>query len=200
MSSMAIQVLDSLMSNRNVGTSLSLSTLHINLYTSRSLVTWSMCIYYVHTHWHHCRIISPTLQTFGCSVKDSWASPKPIVVGPDQVIWEEKDHVEKMELLVHISDVQGEAIRELQTSQNLGETEVTLWTKDRCNTSAHTTCICHINNERRRWRRYLPNNLGKEIGWHNHIWFERFQQTTKMFIIRFFNLFVVIFCNHTKYK
>ena len=38
------------------------------------------------------------------------ASTKPIVE-LDQIIWEEKDNVAKMELLVYISDVWGQAIR-----------------------------------------------------------------------------------------
>ena len=46
-------------------------------------------------------------------------SKKPDLPGPDQVTWEEKDLVAKMELLAHISDVQGEAVRKLQTSHQI---------------------------------------------------------------------------------
>ena len=51
----------------------------------------------------------------------SVSSLKPDTPGPDQVIWEEKDLVAKMELLAHISDVQGEAVRKLQTSHQIWE-------------------------------------------------------------------------------
>ena len=51
----------------------------------------------------------------------SGSSLKPDLPGHDQVIWEEKDLVAKMELLAHISDVQGEAIRKLQTSNQIWE-------------------------------------------------------------------------------
>ena len=51
----------------------------------------------------------------------SGSSLKPDTPGPDQVIWEEKDLVAKMELLAHISDVQGEAVRKLQTSHQIWE-------------------------------------------------------------------------------
>ena len=46
----------------------------------------------------------------------SGLSTKPEVHEPNQNIWEKKDLVEKMELLAHISDVQGEAVKKLQTS------------------------------------------------------------------------------------
>ena len=51
----------------------------------------------------------------------SGLSTKPDLPRPDQVIWGEKDLVAKMELLGDISNVQGGAIRKLQTSHQIWE-------------------------------------------------------------------------------
>ena len=63
-------------------------------------------------------IIIPTLQTLGCSVK---GINKTCSRHAWSIIWEDKDLVAKMELLEHISDVQGEAVRKLQTSHRISE-------------------------------------------------------------------------------
>ena len=51
----------------------------------------------------------------------SGASTKPVAAGLDQIIWQETDLVAMMELLAHTSDVQGEAVKKLQTLHQIWE-------------------------------------------------------------------------------
>ena len=41
----------------------------------------------------------------------SISSTNPDIAGPNQIIWEEKELLKNMELLAHISDIQGEVVR-----------------------------------------------------------------------------------------